>query len=78
MTPLLVRTIVSVAMIVAASERARRNPRLGRFVLSLPLVSILAMVMSLLRDHDITAPSRLARETLVFVTLVCPWHVHNN
>jgi len=74
-TPLLVRTIVSVAVIVAASELARRNPRLGGLVLSLPLVSILAMVMSWLRDHDITAPSRLSRETLVFVALGLPFFV---
>ncbi len=46
MTSLLVRAIISLAVILAASEVRRRFPRVGGFVLSLPLVSILALVMS--------------------------------
>ena len=46
MTSLLVRAIISLAVILTASELGRRFPRVGGFVLSLPLVTILALVMS--------------------------------
>jgi hypothetical protein len=46
MTSLLVRAIISLVVILAASELGRRFPRVGGFVLSLPLVSILSLVMS--------------------------------
>ena len=72
MTSLLVRAIISLAVILTASELGRRFPRVGGFVLSLPLVSILALVMSWSRDHDLVAVSRLARETLLFVTVGLP------
>ena len=73
MPALLVRTIIAVAVIVAASEFGRRSPRLGGFILSLPLVSMLAMLMSWFRDHDIVAISRFARETLLFVACGLPF-----
>ena len=73
MTALLVRTILAAAILVAASECGRRSPRLGGFILSLPLVSMLAMLMSWFRDHDILALSRFARETLVFVACGLPF-----
>lgn len=75
MTSLLVRAIIAAAVIVAATEFGRRSPRLGGFILSLPLVSMLAMLMSWFRDHDITAISRFARETLVFVVCGLPFFV---
>lgn len=75
MTSLLVRTLIAVAVIMAASEFGRRSPRLGGFTLSLPLVSMLAMLMSWFRDHDINAISRLARETLLFVVCGLPFFV---
>ena len=46
MASLLVRAIISLAVILTASELGRRFPRVGGFVLSLPLVTILALVMS--------------------------------
>ena len=75
MTALLVRTFIAVVVIVAASEFGRRSPRLGGFILSLPLVSMVAMLMSWFRDHDIAAISRFARETLVFVVCGLPFFV---
>ena len=47
MTLLLLRTIIAAVVIVAATEFGRRSPRLGGFILSLPLVSMLAMLMSI-------------------------------
>lgn len=75
MTFLLVRAMIAAAVIVAATEFGRRSPRLGGFILSLPLVSMLAMVMSWFRDHDIASISRFARETLVFVVCGLPFFV---
>ncbi|GDX97247.1 hypothetical protein LBMAG47_29120 [Planctomycetia bacterium] len=75
MTALLVRTLIAAIVIVAASEFGRRSPRLGGFILSLPLVSMLAMLMAWFRDHDIVALSRFARETLVFVVCGLPFFV---
>ena len=75
MTSLLVRTLIAVAVIMAASEFGRRSPRLGGFILSLPLVSMVAMLMSWFRDHDIAAISLFARETLLFVVCGLPFFV---
>lgn len=44
-------------------------PRLGGLLLSLPLVGILAFVMSWTRYHDLPTISRLVRETLILVPL---------
>lgn len=62
-------------MIVAATEFGRRSPRLGGFILSLPLVSMLAIVMLWSRDHDLATVSRFARETLMFVVCGLPLFV---
>lgn len=75
MTFLLVRAMIAAAVIVAATEFSRRSPRLGGFILSLPLVSMLAMLMSWFRDHDIATISSFARETLVFVVCGLPLFV---
>lgn len=75
MTLFFVRIALSVAVLMAASELARRFPRLGGFILSLPLVSILAMVLSWSRDHDLVTVSRLAREAIFFVVLGLPFFV---
>lgn len=66
---------LSVAVLMAASEFGRRFPRLGGLILSLPLVSILAMVLSWSQDHDIVTVSRLAREAIFFVVLGLPFFV---
>jgi uncharacterized membrane protein YoaK (UPF0700 family) len=61
-TLLLLRTIIAAVVIVAATEFGRRSPRLGGFILSLPLVSMLSMLMSWFRDHDIVTVSRFASQ----------------
>lgn len=65
----LARTVVAAVIIVAVSETSQRFPRVGALLLSLPLISILAFVMSWTQHGDLPAISRMARETLVLVLL---------
>jgi hypothetical protein len=65
----LTRTIIAAVTIVAVSETSQRFPRVGALLLSLPLISILAFVMSWTQHGDLPAISRMARETLVLVLL---------
>ena len=69
----LAKATISAAVIVAVAELSHRFPRLGALLLTLPLVSILAFVMSWQQQHDLPAISRLARETLVLVPLGLPF-----
>ena len=72
---LLLRAVISAAVIVAVSEVAHRSQRIGALLLSLPLMSILALVMTWTRHHDLETISRLARETLILVLLGLPCFV---
>ncbi len=65
----LVKASIAASIIVAVSEVSQRSPRLGAVLLTLPLVSILAFVMSWQKHHDLAAISRLSRETLILVPL---------
>ncbi len=71
----LVKTDIAIAVMVAVSELSHRAPRIGVLLLTLPLVSILAFVMSWQRHHDLPAISRLAQETLILVPLGLPFFV---
>ncbi len=71
----LVKAGIAAAVIVAVSEVSQRAPRLGALLLTLPLVSILAFVMSWQQHHDLAAISQLARETLILVPLGLPFFV---
>lgn len=51
---LIIKAMISGVIIAAASEIAKRNPGLGAIIISLPLVSILAMIW-LWRDTGDTA-----------------------
>lgn len=75
MLPLFARAIVSAVVIVIVVEVSHRLPRIGAILLTLPVVSIVAFVLSWQRDHDLGAVSRLARETLVLVPLGLPFFV---
>lgn len=72
---MLVKAGISAAIIVAVSEIARRSPRMGAFLLTLPLVSVLAILATWLRDHDLKVVSQLSRETLILVPLGLPLFV---
>ena len=72
---MLVKTLISAAIIVTVSELSSRFPRTGALLLTLPIVSILAFGMSWQEHHNLPAISRLARETLILVPLGLPFFV---
>ncbi len=70
-----VKIFISAAVIVLVSEVAGRSPRLGGLVFSLPIVSMLAFVMTWYAQKDMVVITGLARETLVLVPLGLPFFV---
>ena len=72
---LIFKALISAAVIVAVAEIAGRAPRLGALLLTLPIVSIIAFIMTWNKGHDMRAISQLARETLVLVPLGLPFFV---
>lgn len=75
MLTLIVKTLISAAIIVAVSEIAGRYPRVGGLVLTLPVVSIMAFVMTWTKQGEMATITTLARETLVLVPLGLPFFV---
>ncbi len=72
---LIFKTLISAVVIVAVAEIAGRMPRVGALLLTLPIVSILAFVMTWNKDHDMHTIARLARETLILVPLGLPFFI---
>ncbi|MCA9123678.1 MAG: DUF3147 family protein [Planctomycetaceae bacterium] len=60
---------------MAVTEVSGRFPRLGAFLLTLPLVSILAFIMLWNKEGEMTTISQLAKETLVLVPLGLPFFI---
>jgi hypothetical protein len=71
----LLRGVIAGAVVIGVTELAKRSPRVGALLLTLPLVSILAFVMSWTKLRDMQTIARLARETLVLVPLGLPFFV---
>jgi hypothetical protein len=71
----IVRVLLVATIVVAVAELTKRYPRAGALLLSLPMVSILAMLVGWFQHHDLPATSRLARETLVLVPLGLPFFI---
>src|SRR5262245_45736760 len=71
----LVRAVVAGLIVGLVAEVSNRSPRLGAFLLTLPIVSILAFIMTWLRNHDLVGVSKLASETLILVPLGLPFFV---
>ena len=71
----IVRVLLVSAIVVAVAELSKRHPRVGALLLSLPIVSILAILLGWFQHHDLPAISRLARETLVLVPLGLPFFI---
>jgi hypothetical protein len=67
------RAVIAAGIIVTVSEVSGRFPRLGALLLTLPIVSILAFVMTWTNARELQPISRLARETLVLVPLGLPF-----
>jgi hypothetical protein len=72
---LLIRGIVAGAIVVAVTVVSQRSPRLGAFLLTLPIVSIIAFISTWQQQHDLPTLSRVARETLILVPLGLPFFV---
>lgn len=71
----LMRGVIVAIVVVAVSEISNRHPRLGALLLTLPMVGILAFIMTWTRHRDIAAISSLAKETLILVPLGLPFFV---
>ena len=70
---MIVKAQISAVVIVAVAESSGRVPRLGALLLTLPIVSILAFIMTWNKDHEMSTITQLARETLVLVPLGLPF-----
>ena len=75
MWQLVVRGVIAGIVVVGVTVLSNRSPKMGAFLLTLPLVSILAFVSAWYGRGDLTGISRLARETLVLVPLGLPFFV---
>jgi len=71
----IVRVAIVAITVVAVAELSKRHPRFGALLLSLPIVSILALLLSWFQFHDLPSISRMSRETLVLVLLGLPFFV---
>ena len=71
----LVRVCLAAVTVVAVAELSKRYPRYGALLLSLPVVSILAFVLSWFQHRDVPAIARLAKETLILVPLGLPFFI---
>lgn len=69
MTYLILKAVLSGAIVMVVSEVARRSPGLGAFIASLPLVSLLAIIW-LWRDTG--DPARIAAHAEATFWLVLP------
>jgi hypothetical protein len=72
---LIARGVIAGFVVVGVSVLSNRSPRLGAFLLTLPLVSILAFIATWSREHDLSRIAQLARETLVLVPAGLPFFV---
>ncbi|MEI7687786.1 MAG: hypothetical protein WCL32_22500 [Planctomycetota bacterium] len=68
----IVRTMIAGLVIGVVSEISSRSPRIGAVLLTLPIVSIMAFLMTWAKDHDLKNLQQLSRETLVLVPLGLP------
>jgi len=79
MVYLVVKALLSGAIIMAVSEIARRSPAFGALVASLPLVSLLAIIWLWRDTKDVSRIADHAEETFWYVIpslpmfLVLPW-----
>lgn len=71
----ILRAAISATVIVAVVEVAGRSPRLGALLLTLPLISILAFIMTWSKAGEMSTITLLARETLILVPLGLPFFI---
>ena len=70
---LITKAVISGIVIAVVSEIARRAPRAGGLILSLPIVSLLAFLVTWVQHRDLTTVTGLARETPVLVVVGLPF-----
>ncbi len=75
MVSFLLRVVIPIVIILAVSQVSQRSPRLGAFLLTLPLTSVLAFGAAWFRDHDLKSLSQMAREMLILVPVGLPFFV---
>ena len=71
----LLRGLIAGAVVVGVSELSKRSPRLGALLLTLPIISIVAIVSTWRKNHDLANLSLLSRETLILVPLGLPFFI---
>lgn len=72
---IVLHSLLAGALIVAVSEIARRFPRLGALILTLPIVIPAVFVVMYLRDRSLGPIARMSRETLMLIPLGLPFFV---
>jgi hypothetical protein len=72
---LIARAVIAGLIVAAVAAIGGRYPKLGALLLTLPIVSIIAFVATWQKEGDLSALSRLARETLILVPLSLPFFI---
>lgn len=72
MTPIILKALISAAVIVAASEFSRRSPALGGLIVALPLVAVLTFVMVYVEQANTETVAALSRSTFWYVLPTLP------
>lgn len=62
-----IKTLITLILIVAAAEIAKRDTLLGGLVASVPIVSVIAMVWLYMDTHDVAKVAMLAKNILWLV-----------
>ena len=71
----IIRGAIAGLVVIGVTEFSTKSPRFGALLLTLPIVSIVAFVMTWTKTSDMSTISRLAKETLVLVPLGLPFFV---
>ncbi len=75
MTYLVTKTLISAAVIVVASEIAKRSTTLGALVAALPIVSVMAMIWLWLDAQDSDRVADFAQTTFWYVLPSLPMYL---
>ena len=70
-----IRIVIAAIVLAIVTQLSQRYPRVGAGVLTFPIVSVLAFVLSWQQNQDLAAVSRFARETLILVPLGLPFFI---
>ena len=71
--PILLKYVITAALVVAASEVAKRSDRLGALITSLPLVTLLTLVWLQVERQGVQKIANHASYTFWYVALTLPF-----